>query len=121
MRYGDIMGPLIIDDLELPGDMRGDPDVQRYIALLDKTMRAEKVSDPDDWTSEETAAYARGDYTGFSRLRGYSSEEIDDFQQYLDLCHRLIAIYGEDAVIHLTRGLEKRVVEGEFTLARRDQ
>lgn len=33
----------------------------------------------------------------------------------------LVAIYGEDAVIHLTRGLEKRVVEGEFTLARRDQ
>jgi hypothetical protein len=30
----------------------------------------------------------------------------------------LVAIYGEDAVIHLTRGLEKRVVEGEFTLAR---
>ncbi len=33
----------------------------------------------------------------------------------------LVAIYGEDAVIHLTRGLEQRVVEGEFTLARRDQ
>jgi hypothetical protein len=33
----------------------------------------------------------------------------------------LVAIYGEEAVIHLTRGLEKRVVEGEFTLARRDQ
>jgi hypothetical protein len=33
----------------------------------------------------------------------------------------LVAIYGEDAVIHLTRGLEKRVVEGEFTLTRRDQ
>ena len=27
----------------------------------------------------------------------------------------------EDAVIHLTRGLEKRIGEGEFTLARRDQ
>jgi hypothetical protein len=33
----------------------------------------------------------------------------------------LVAIYGENAVVHLTRGLEKRVVEGEFTLARRDQ
>ncbi|MGQ0456479.1 MAG: hypothetical protein ACT4OU_05400 [Hyphomicrobium sp.] len=33
----------------------------------------------------------------------------------------LVAIYGEDAVIHLTRGLENRIVEGEFTLARRDQ
>ena len=33
----------------------------------------------------------------------------------------LVAIYGEDNVIKLTRGLEKRVTEGEFTLARRHQ
>ena len=33
----------------------------------------------------------------------------------------LVAIYGEDAVIKLTRGLEKRVSEGEFTLSRRHQ
>lgn len=33
----------------------------------------------------------------------------------------LVSIYGEDAVAHLTRGLEKRIGEGEFTLARRDQ
>jgi hypothetical protein len=33
----------------------------------------------------------------------------------------LVAIYGEDAVIKLTRGLEKRISEGEFTLARRHQ
>ncbi len=33
----------------------------------------------------------------------------------------LVAIYGEDAVIRLTKGLEKRLTEGEFTLARRDQ
>lgn len=33
----------------------------------------------------------------------------------------LVAIYGEPAVIHLTRGLERRIEEGEFSLARRDQ
>ena len=33
----------------------------------------------------------------------------------------LVAIYGEAAVVVLTRGLEKRIGEGEFTLARRDQ
>lgn len=33
----------------------------------------------------------------------------------------LVAIYGEDAVIRLTQGLEKRVTSGEFSLARRDQ
>jgi hypothetical protein len=33
----------------------------------------------------------------------------------------LIAIYGEAAVLQLVRGLEKRIEQGEFTLARRDQ
>jgi hypothetical protein len=33
----------------------------------------------------------------------------------------LVAIYGEDAVIRLTKGLEKRLNEGEFSLTRRDQ
>ena len=33
----------------------------------------------------------------------------------------LVAIYGEDGVIKLTRGLEKRVSEGEFTLSKRHQ
>lgn len=30
----------------------------------------------------------------------------------------LVNLYGEDAVIRLTRGLEQRVVSGEFTLER---
>jgi hypothetical protein len=33
----------------------------------------------------------------------------------------LVAIYGEAAVINLTKGLEKRLTQGEFTLSRRDQ
>jgi hypothetical protein len=33
----------------------------------------------------------------------------------------LVAIYGEDAVIKLTRGLEKRITHGEFTLTRHNQ
>lgn len=33
----------------------------------------------------------------------------------------LVEIYGEDAVIGLTRRLEERIVSGEFTVARRDQ
>lgn len=33
----------------------------------------------------------------------------------------LVAIYGEKAVVHLTRGLEKRIDEGEFSIGRRDQ
>lgn len=33
----------------------------------------------------------------------------------------LVSIYGEDAVVRLTRGLEKRIDQGEFTLKRRHQ
>ena len=33
----------------------------------------------------------------------------------------LVAIYGEEAVIGLTKGLEQRLTRGEFSLARRDQ
>jgi hypothetical protein len=30
----------------------------------------------------------------------------------------LVSLYGEDAVVKLTRGLEKRLNQGEFTLGR---
>ena len=33
----------------------------------------------------------------------------------------LVALFGEDAVIKMTRGLEKRLVHGEFTLNRTKQ
>lgn len=68
MRYGDVMQPLNLSSLELTDSMRLDPDVERYLGLLDKTMRAEKVSDPDTWTREQTEAYAKGDWREFSVL-----------------------------------------------------
>lgn len=108
MRYGDIMKPLVVDELALADDMRADPDVQRYIQLLNESMRAEKVSDPADWTGEETATYARGDWVGFSRLRGYTPQEIDTFQQQLDLCHQLIARYGDDDVAWISYTLHEQ-------------
>ena len=33
----------------------------------------------------------------------------------------LVSIYGEEAVVKLTRGLERRIDSGEFTLKRRHQ
>jgi hypothetical protein len=30
----------------------------------------------------------------------------------------LVSLYGEDAVIELARGLERRLLQGEFTLGR---
>lgn len=98
MRYGDIMRPLCVASLQLSDDMRLDPEISQYIEVLDKTTRAEKVSDPDTWTREQREAYGRGDWQKFSRLRGYTEDEIHDFQKYLDLTYSLIAKYGEDDV-----------------------
>lgn len=84
--------------LELPDDMRADPDVMRYVQLHDRTLRAEKVSDPAAWAHAETEAYASGDWVKFSRLRGYTEAEIHDFQQYVDLSNNLLEKYSEDDV-----------------------
>ena len=56
--------------------------IDEFNALQDRVLAAEKVSDPIDWTPEERAAYDAGDYEKFSRLRGYSDEEIADYQKY---------------------------------------
>lgn len=98
MRYGDVMEPLNLADLALADEMRADPDVLQYVVMLDRTMRAEKVSDPGEWTPEETAAYRSGEYETFSRLRGYTDAEIRDFNSQLALGSKLIERYGEDDV-----------------------
>jgi hypothetical protein len=98
MRYGDIMRPLCVSSLQLSEEMRLDPEVTRYIYLLDRTMRAEKVSDPNTWAQEQRVAYDRDDWREFSRLRGYTEDEMHDFQTYLDLTYVLIEKYSEDEV-----------------------
>ena len=108
MRYGDIMRPLCVTRLQLSGDMRLDPEVTKYVEVLDRTMRAEKVSDPDTWTREQRDVYGRGDWREFSRLRGYTEGEIDDFQIYLDLAYSLIAKYGEDDVCWIGYTLQEQ-------------
>lgn len=108
LRYGDFMQPLRISSLELSDQMKSDPEVLKYVELLDKTMRAEKVSDPDTWTAEESAAYGRGDWREFSRLRGYTTEEILDFQFHLELTRSLSAKYGEDDVCWIGYTLQEQ-------------
>lgn len=51
--------------------------------LQKKVAAAEKVSDPATWTAAERAAYDAGDMAEFSRLRGYTEEEIADFQELM--------------------------------------
>lgn len=98
MRYGDVMKPLDFRALQLADEMRLDPDVERYVLLSYQTSAAEIVSDPETWTAEQMQAYARDDWRAFSKLRGYTDEEIHAFDAYLELNRVLSDRYGQDDV-----------------------
>jgi hypothetical protein len=101
-RHGDHMRPLDIDALGLTSEHRHDPLVLRFIELDDRTSRAEMISDPDDWTPAQKAAYKAGDYGLFSRLRGYSAEEIADHADFVRLAHEVDAKYGPDTAAEIS-------------------
>lgn len=95
-RAGCDMPELDIDALALRAEHRGDPLVMRFVDLCDRTTRAEKVSDPADWTAAERAAYESDDWEAFSRLRGYTESEIADFRAYLEAAADVATRYGVD-------------------------
>ena len=84
---------------------RSDPDV---LAFLQRAYRAgadEKESDPADWTHEQKLAYAVGDWREFSRLRGYTAAEIENFGEYMRLARLLESRYGDDFAAGLQHDL----------------
>ena len=93
--YGEDMKPLDIDALELNEDHRNDPLVRKLIKAADTVDRAEKISDPDDWTPEQRKAYDDSDYELFSKLRGYTNKEIKQFKEFVSLVSEVDAKYGE--------------------------
>jgi hypothetical protein len=76
--------------------MADDKSVIEVLRLQAKTVQAEKTSDPASWTPQERAAYNQGDYKTFSKLRGYTEEEIADFEKYQQLKQELINKYGDE-------------------------
>lgn len=105
--YGDVMAPL--DPAKLPKDLllqlSSNPELKRWADLSLRTMRAEKISSWMDWTAEESAAYARGDQVAFSRLRGYSEEEIREWCEFQKLTKTLIDSMGEEDVTSIHHAL----------------
>ncbi|MFC5511141.1 hypothetical protein ACFPOU_08370 [Massilia jejuensis] len=95
-RAGGDMPELDIDELALTPEHRADPLVVRFAQLCDRTTRAEKVSDPKEWTPAERAADQSEDWETFSRLRGYSKEDIADFRAYLEAAADVATKYGID-------------------------
>lgn len=78
-----------------------DPDVHSFVYRLRRAHTEEKQSNPTDWSSAERAAYGSGDWREFSRLRGYTIEEIDNFGEYVRLAKLLDARYGADFAISI--------------------
>lgn len=90
------MPELDIDELALTPEHRADPLIVRFAHLYDRTTRAEKVSNPAHWTPAERAAYDSEDWKAFSRLRGYTEDEIADFRAYLEAAAGVSNKYGID-------------------------
>lgn len=72
-----------------------DSRVKDFIALTDKTMRAERISDPATWSQGERDAHESGDANLFSKLRGYSDEEISAFNQMMQASREVAFKYGD--------------------------
>lgn len=68
--------------------------------LVLRTDAAEKESDPNSWSDAERLAWDKGNWQEFSRLRGYTPAEIEEFAQYLSVTEKLIRIFGIDNVAY---------------------
>jgi hypothetical protein len=101
MKYGEVMKPLNIQQLEIDGFLKQDPAILKFIDILDRTMRAERVSHFESWTLDERRVHDSGDWKEFSRLRGYTDLEIADFENYLVQFHSLLTKHGEAALCHI--------------------
>ncbi len=97
-RMGDNMGRLDRAAVEAPlsAEQRADKDVQRFIDVADRVARAEMDRDPATWTPEQRKVYNAGDWQRFSRLSGYSGQEIAEFADFMRLAGVLDERYGED-------------------------
>lgn len=103
------MPELDIDELALKPEHRADPLIVRFAQLCDRTTRAEKVSNPADWTPAERAAYGSDDWETFSRLRGYTEGEIADFCAYLEVAAEVATRYGIDTACSIAYLVQRQL------------
>jgi hypothetical protein len=60
-------------------------DPVKFRALTQKIIAGEKPGFWSDWTTEQQELYTAGNWNAFSSSRGYSSESIAEYQQWLDM------------------------------------
>ena len=93
--YGETMKPLVMEDVLDEKDIQ-DPLLVDFVNATDKISRSEKISDPKDWTKEEKEAWQKKDWETFSRLRGYTEDEIADYKNFLNIYQEVEKKYGLD-------------------------
>jgi hypothetical protein len=91
--------PVVEKNENVYDNIRDDPEARNFKRLERIVRKQEKKSNPDNWSPELVAADKSGDWKTFSRLRGYTEKQIEQFQQMLDSWDRLVAKYGEDKVM----------------------
>lgn len=101
--YGEVMQPLNTANLsdDLATFYRDNAVFREWLHVYDRVARAEKVSSWTQWTPKEHTAYTEGNLAKFSRLRGYTPEEIVDFEHAQTLLARLGQEFGEDFAMDL--------------------
>lgn len=72
-----------------------DPDVREFARCYLQVVAEQKQSDPADWSADERAACDSGNWRAFSRLRGYTEDEIANYGRFIELAGVLDARYGE--------------------------
>lgn len=114
--YGDVMKPLVLTDLHptLQAQLAASPKLLEFVKLADQVHRAEKITSFNDWTPEERHAYDSGDSVSFSRLRGYTEDEIQTFLHYLAVSQVLIDEMGEDEVASIEFEMQQATSTPEF-------
>ena len=65
-------------------------DPEEFRELTKKVIAGEKAGFWSDWTEEQQKLYRSGDWRAFSISRGYSEEQIADYQKWLDMTKRAL-------------------------------
>lgn len=116
--YGEVMG--LLDVALLPEAVRQLYETNQvfceWVHLDDKVRRAEKISCWTQWTREQHAAYKANDFLLFSRMRGYTEDEIAAFVRWTALVAELDAAHGEGFCLDIGY-LLGRMTETENLLA----
>jgi len=75
---------------------RNDSLIINFLKKAEETSNSEKQSSPSSWSKEQIDAYDRGDWKEFSRLRGYTKEEIAAYDEFLTLLKQVDEKYGDN-------------------------